>query len=89
MARTDGDCVMGVIEYLEEKAQMVLESSSFDSAVKDFNKFHGAFDALTRCIVFTSDDEYNKGVELYLQLVEYLNATYNMNIEYDATELFV
>ena len=89
MARTGGGYVMGVIEYLEEKAQLVLDSSSYDSAVKDFNKFHGAFDALARCVVFSSDDEYNKGVELYLQLVEYLNATYNMNIEYDATELFV
>ncbi len=89
MARTDRGCVMDVIEYLEEKAQVVLESSSYDSAVKDFNKFHGAFDALARCFVFSCDDEYNKGVELYLQLVEYLNATYDMNIEYDASELFV
>jgi hypothetical protein len=80
---------MDVIEYLENMAQVVLNSKDYDCAVKNFNQFHGAFDALARCAVFSSDDEYNKALEIYLQLVEYGNATYDMNIQYDKDDLFV
>ncbi|MGL3693811.1 hypothetical protein [Acinetobacter sp. LA-1] len=80
---------MDVIEYLENLGEFALASVDFYQATVRFNQFHGAYWALTGCHVYDSNDQYNKATELYLQLVEYLNATYNMNIEYDATELFV
>ena len=81
--------MMDTIEYLDELAQIFINSRDYDFAVKTFNQFHGAFDALAKCAVFSSDDEYNKAIEIYLQLVEYGNATYDMNIQYDKDEFFV
>ena len=89
MARTDRGCVMDVIEYLENLGEYALASVGFNQATVRFNQFHGAYCAFASCHVFDSNEQYNKATELYLQLVEYLNATYDMNIEYDATELFV
>ena len=89
MARTDGGYVMDVIEYLENLGEFALASEDFHQATVRFNQFHGAYCAFSACHVYDSNEQYNKATELYLQLVEYLNATYDMNVKYDASELFV
>lgn len=43
MARTDGDCVMDVIEYFNERADQVLNSKTFDEARDHLAFYFGAY----------------------------------------------
>ena len=43
MARTDGDCVMDVIEYFNERADQVLNSKTFDEARDHLAFYLGAY----------------------------------------------
>jgi len=72
MARTDGDCVMDVIEYLEEKAQEIMACEDFESAHMLYAQLLGAMKLSLDCDLFKDDFEFKKADDLFMQLGQFM-----------------
>ena len=72
MARTDGDCVMDVIEYLEEKAQEIMACEDYESAHMLYAQLLGAMKLSLECDLFKDDFEFKKADDLFMQLGQFM-----------------
>ena len=72
MARTDRGCVMDVIEYLELKAQDIMDCKDYDSAYLLHAQLLGAMKLSVECHLFKNDFEFKKADDLFMQLCQFM-----------------
>ena len=83
MARTDGDCVMDVIEYLENMATSVFDAVDETQSKNELNKLYGACKLVVDCYPFQDESSYMVVSDLLIQVAEFHAATYGTTLVYD------
>ena len=74
---------MDVIEYLENMASGVFNSSTEEESKTEMNKFYGACKLAVDCYPFDNLSDQEKVIDLFTQVAEFYAATYGITLVYD------
>lgn len=63
---------MDIIEYLENKAQKIIDASSFDDAYSEYTQLYGIVKALVECDLYKDDVQFKKADDIFMQSGQFM-----------------
>ena len=59
--------MMDIIEYLEDKAQKIIDASNVDDAYSEYTQLYGIVKALVECDLYKDDAQLQKADDIFMQ----------------------
>ena len=69
--------MMDIIEYLEDKAQKIIDASNVDDAYSEYTQLYGIVKALVQCDLYKDYAQLQKGDDIFMQSGQFMSDTWS------------